>query len=326
MYFDEIKKIQAVDFKKTSTLRLIQKAVAFCIVERQYGEARDMYVILKKLYQQAAHGLAPTARDMYESQIIRLVFFNINFVSDDDLFVLLNNQLVKTLKEGNPVLNQISEYVDYHHDYYFEFSLANKFLEAVRKNIEIVSSKAISQWLSEYALEVGVEVPRDGLKRITFLNKNAVSLSAPEHNALLGVIELFDWLSYPTPEDDTEANTGIRRNSVFASVIESAIKEKIKEPLLRTADFTSLWGEVSNHLASLSEYESAAEFYLTIPTPISLGLFLRIWLVEFEHIDNEIVMQIALKVANNLKKTGYTDYMNMIYFDPQDNRLHWTEY
>lgn len=324
MYIDDIKKIKSSDLENGATLKLIKKAVAFCIVNQQYGEARAIRVLLKNLYQQAASALTPVVRQSYEEQLLRLIFFNIVVISNEEFSALLRAQLIKALKWGHPVLARLNEYIDYHHDYYFNFSSAQQFLQAVRDNAEMIGGKAIKQWLKEYASNAGQQAPRDSLKRITFLNQNTASLSAAERELLLKALEIFDWLSYPTPEEGGEVQVGIQPNSVFAQAIESAIKEKIKEPL-KAVNLKIIWDEVSGYLSSQGEYEAAADFYLTIPTPAALKSFLRVWLVEFEQKSEQLALQVALRVANTLKKAGYSDYMAMVYLDQQDEKLHWQE-
>lgn len=324
MYIEDIKKIKSSGLGDSATLKLIKKAVAFCIVTKQYGEAREIRVLLKNIYQPVASTLSPIARQLYEEQLLRLTFFNIVVSSSEELGMLLRTQLVKALKYGHPVLAQINEYIDYHHDYYFNFSLTQQFLQATRDNAEIIGGESIKQWLREFAAFTGQEVPRDSLKRVIFLNQKTASLSVAERELLLKVLEIFDWLSYPTPEEGAEVQVGIQLNSVFVKAIESAVKEKIKEPL-KTANLKDVWDEVGVYFSSQGEYEVAADFYLTIPTPVALKFFLRVWLVEFEKKTEQVALQVALKVANTLKKAGYSEYMAMVYLDQQDGKLHWQE-
>lgn len=343
---EEIKKITTEDLQTLDGFRLFKTSVDEFIQFKHFGDAKELCIFIMPLFKKVFPSLKEAQRSLYEDIITKLELYTILSLSEEELREFLHSRVARAARLHLPLVEQFGEYIDYFHDYYFDFEQAQFFVSSLRSNNEQIGTKTILEWLNGYQMVSGTQVPRGGLQRMTFLNQDATALrlSVEDRKILLIILEFFDWLSYPTPDyahgEETEEDAlianktseEIRMKMADFRAMKGGVKTEengaenaVPEPVLPASPpaahpVIKAPAEAPRVESKPAEAASPSAYILKNNlTPVQCIAYLK------EQFPQPTDFKKVLKILNELNRQGNTHYMEIVYFDQTDGKFHWNE-
>lgn len=256
-------------------------------------------------------------KNQYQPLILIFQFYSLLNAGSDGRGELIKEQALAALRASIKVKELLADYFITRYDILFDHQERKNLLQNYRQNQEILAKQPISGWLSRYLSSIGLKTKRGAIERINFVNNSPEikSLTPAEKSLLLKTLELFDWLEFPDEEKDKEDwdvivadKDGQEMRMKMAEFNESKrkgkkIKTEARAPLSPLPEKPA--GGIADYITKNHPTPSQFASYLKTQFPAP---------VDFKKV---------LKILNELKRQGYPQYLEIIYFDAADGQFKW---
>lgn len=282
------------------------------------GRAREMAAIFDSLIRQYVKKNSKLFTD-YQEILRQLQFKAFPLLSFQEHYDLVREAAIWALKKNLEFKAILNEYLmEWTAD-----SPANNFAErkalaaSLEQNEELIgdprlkinliqesiAKPTVKNWLINYQNQIGGG--ESGLSIATFLTKNQAvrDLKEEERTLLEQILSLYFWLRNP-----------------LSAVAEFKVEEASRPRVVAASTPARAAGRATPEGARPSLLD---EVLLKIKrgefTPKNFAAYLKVVLpkpIDFKQV---------VILANELKRQGYPQFMDIVYFDPADGQYHWSE-